>query len=80
MPAFEETTSRTAVITNEQQYRIAKSQARKFEQAIAAARETETTPEVDPRVRSAMTEALESELAILREQVYHYEAFKRPKA
>jgi hypothetical protein len=80
MSALAETTSRTAVITNEQQYRIARSQARRFEQAIAAARETETTTEVDPRVRSAITEALESELAILREHVYHYEALKRPKA
>jgi len=79
MSALAETTSRTAVITNEQQYRIARSQARRFEQAIAAARETEST-EVHPRVRSAITEALESELAILREHVYHYEALKRPKA
>jgi hypothetical protein len=64
------------VITNERQYRIAKSQAGKFEQAIAAARETEPTPEVHPRVRNAMAEALESDLAILRGQLDHYEALK----
>jgi hypothetical protein len=41
------------MITNERQYRIAKSQARKFEQAIAAARETEWSSEVHPRVHDA---------------------------
>ncbi|MGH3112454.1 MAG: hypothetical protein ACRDOP_03200 [Gaiellaceae bacterium] len=53
------------MIGNERQYRIAKAEARKFERAIAAARETEPGSEVDPRVHKAMTEALESELAVL---------------
>lgn len=61
------------MITNERQYRIAQAQGRKFEQAIAAARETEPRPEVHPRVHDAMTEAFESELAILRQQVDEYE-------
>jgi hypothetical protein len=61
---------------NERQYRIAKAQARKFEQTIAAARDTESRPEGHPHVHDAMTEALESELAILRQQVDEYEALK----
>jgi hypothetical protein len=56
------------VITNERQYRIEKAQARKFEQAVAAACETQPRPAVHPRVHRAMTKALESELAILSER------------
>jgi DNA-binding Xre family transcriptional regulator len=67
------------MITNERQYRIAKSEARKFAQSIAAARETEPSPNVNPRVHDAMIEALESELDVLREQVDHYEALKAGK-
>lgn len=67
------------MITNERQYRIARSEARKFEQAIVAALETEPSPDVHPRVHNAMIEALESELEVLREQVDHYEALKAGK-
>lgn len=66
-------------MTDERQYRIAKAQARKFELAIAAARETQPRRDVHPRVHRAMTEALESELAILSEQVDQYEALKAGK-
>jgi HTH-type transcriptional regulator/antitoxin HigA len=67
------------VIANERQYRIAKSEARKFEQAITAARGREPSPEVDPRIHQAMIESLESEVAVLREQVKRYEALKAGK-
>lgn len=67
------------MITNERQYRIAKAEARKFERAIAAARESEPRPGVHPRIHQAMTESLESELDILREQLAHYEALKSGK-
>jgi HTH-type transcriptional regulator/antitoxin HigA len=67
------------VITNERQYRIAKSEARKFEQAIEAARERPPGPHVDPRIHQAMIESLESELAVLREQLERYEALKAGK-
>jgi len=67
------------VITNERQYRITKSEARKFEQAIAIARGREPSPDVDPRIHQAMIESLESELAVLREQLDHYEALKAGK-
>ena len=57
------------MITNERQYRITKSEARKFEEAIAAARGREPAPDVAPHIHQAMIESLESELAVLREQV-----------
>jgi DNA-binding XRE family transcriptional regulator/uncharacterized small protein (DUF1192 family) len=67
------------VITNERQYRITNSEARKFEQAIAAAHGREPSPDVDPRIHQAMIDSLESELAVLREQLERYEALKAGK-
>jgi DNA-binding Xre family transcriptional regulator len=67
------------VITNERQYRITKSEARKFEQAVAVARGREPSPDVDPRIHQAMIESLESELAILRDDLERYEALKAGK-
>jgi DNA-binding XRE family transcriptional regulator len=67
------------VITNERQYRITKSEARKFEEAIAAARGREPGLDVDSRIHQAMIESLESELAVLREQLERYEALKAGK-
>jgi DNA-binding XRE family transcriptional regulator len=67
------------VITNERQYRIARAEAQKFEQAIAAARESEPGPDVHPRIHQAMTDSLESELGILREQLERYEALRAGK-
>jgi hypothetical protein len=67
------------VITNERQYRITKSEARKFEQTIEAARGREPSRDVDPRIHQAMVESLESELAVLQEQLERYEALKAGK-
>ena len=67
------------MITNERQYRITKSEARKFEQAIAAARGREPSADVDPRIHEAMIGSLESELAILRDDLDRYEALKAGK-
>jgi DNA-binding XRE family transcriptional regulator len=67
------------VITNERQYRITKAEARKFEQAIAAGRGRESSPDVDPRIHQAMIESLESELGVLRKQLERYEALKAGK-
>lgn len=67
------------MITNERQYRITKSEARKFEQAIAAARGREPSPDVDPRIHQAMIESLESELAILHDDLKRYESLKAGK-
>jgi hypothetical protein len=67
------------VITNERQYRITKSEARKFEDAIAAARERGPSLDVHPRAHDATIESLESELGVLREQLEEYEALKSGK-
>jgi DNA-binding Xre family transcriptional regulator len=67
------------VITNERQYRITKSEARKFGQAIAVARGRKPSRDVDPRIHQAMIEALESELAILRDDLKRYESLKAGK-
>lgn len=67
------------MITNERQYRIARAEARKFEEAIAAAREREPSPGTHPRIHEAMIESLESELAVLREDLDRYEALKSGK-
>lgn len=69
----------TAMIANERQYRIAKAEAQKFQQAIAAAQQSEPSADVHPRVHNAIVESLASELAILREELRHYEALKAGK-
>ena len=67
------------MVTNERQYRITKSEARKFEQAIEAARGHEPNPDVDPLIHQAMIESLETELTVLRDQLERYEALKAGK-
>ena len=67
------------MITNERQYRITKSEARKFKEAITAARERGPSPDVHLRVHDAMIQSLESELAVLREQLKRYEALRSGK-
>ena len=61
------------MIASEEEYRIARSEAKKFEQSLASAREREPSPDVDPQIHGAMIEALESELAILRKDLERYE-------
>lgn len=63
-------------IRGENEYRHTKAEAEKFEQAIAAARHRPPSPDVQPRLHQAEIEALESELAVLREQLANYEALK----
>jgi hypothetical protein len=64
------------MITDERQYRATKSEAEKFEDAIAAARDREAGPNLGPRIHQAMIESLESELAVLRDQLAQYEAVR----
>jgi hypothetical protein len=42
---------RATMIASEEEYRIAKSEAEKFERSLASAREREPSPDVDPRGR-----------------------------
>jgi hypothetical protein len=64
------------MIKNQRQYRVTKSEAKKFEDAIAAACDREPGPDVDTRIHQAMIESLESELAVLRDQLAQYEAVR----
>lgn len=63
-------------IGSDHEYQLTKAEAKKFEEAIASARERRATADVDPRIRQASIEALESELMVLREQLAKYEALK----
>lgn len=63
-------------IGNDHEYQLTKSEATKFEEAIASARRRGASADVDPRVHRAMIEALESELTVLREQLADYDVRK----
>ncbi len=60
--------TRPPTLGSDDEYRITKAEAKKFEEAIASARERGASSDVDPRIHEATIEALESELAVLREQ------------
>ena len=62
------------MITNERQYRITKTEAKKFADAVAHV--DERCAHLDPILQRAMRESLESELEILREQLAEYEALR----
>ena len=61
------------MITTERQYRITKAAAERFAQALAHEAQG---AHLDPRLRQAMREGIESELQILREQLAEYEALR----
>ncbi len=62
------------MIANERQYRITKAEAERFTQALA--RSAEQSIHLHPRLRQAMQEGLESQLAELHEQLIEYEALR----
>lgn len=62
------------MIANERQYRITKAEAERFEEALAQS--DESISDLDPRLRRAMREGLESQLDELREQLAEYEALR----
>lgn len=63
------------MITNERQYRITKAQAARFREAVAQA-EPEA-PDLDPRLRQAMQEGLDSQLQTLQQELEDYDALRR---
>jgi ribosome-binding protein aMBF1 (putative translation factor) len=66
------------MIKNERQYRIAKAEAAKFEEALRAfsaeSRKDRTTP---PRLIKAQRDALQSQLESLRRELIEYEDLER---
>ncbi len=61
------------MIANERQYRIAKAELRRFEEAIEAQRKAAPSEGVDPRIHKAMGASLKSEAEELRAQIQRYE-------
>lgn len=64
------------MITNERQYRITKTEAKRFEKLLA---QPEKETEIHPRIRQAMREGIESQLQELREEIAEYEALRSGK-
>jgi DNA-binding Xre family transcriptional regulator len=64
------------VITNERQYRITKARIAHFQESQVGYAERELSPNVDPRMKQVMNDALDSEIEVLREQIDHYEQLR----
>lgn len=62
------------MIKNERQYRITKTQAQKFEQALAQLAASEAAKQENPLLWQLQKEAIESQLQELREELEEYEA------
>lgn len=61
------------MITNERQYRITNAELKRFEEALAAQATAVPSPDVDPRIRQAMLDAMASERDELRAQLDRYD-------
>lgn len=61
------------MICNEREYRITKSELRKFEEAIDANSGYVPSKGTDPRMKDVMKDALESLAETLREEIQRYE-------
>ena len=67
------------MITNEREYRISRSEAAKFEEAVEAARSAPRTPGVHPEIIEAELQGLASQLNDLREEILQYENLRQGK-
>lgn len=61
------------MIANERQYRTAKAERKRFEEALAAHDAAERDAEVDPRIHQAMRDATVSEISELCSQLDRYD-------
>lgn len=61
------------MISKEKGYRITKAEAKKFERSLESARAGESSADVDPRIHAGTLESVESELAVLREELERHE-------
>ena len=61
------------MIKNEEQFRIAKAQARRFEEALAELARQERPSNITPGLWQAQHDAAESQLRELQEQIHAYE-------
>ena len=67
------------MIKNDRQYRIAKSQAVKLEQALARPEKRGDSTKVHPLLLKAQSEALRSQLADLRSEIKQYDLLRSGK-
>jgi len=67
------------MIKNEREYRITKSQAQKFEQALAHETASEEIADLHPLIQKAQRDALQSQWAELRQQIADYESLRSGK-
>jgi DNA-binding Xre family transcriptional regulator len=64
------------MITNERQYKISKTELKKFENALASAQATEPADDLHPDMQDAMYAGLESQADELRQEIARYEKLK----
>jgi DNA-binding Xre family transcriptional regulator len=64
------------MIANERQYRIANTELRRFEEALAAGAASEPSLDVHPRIRRAILDATASERDELRAQLARYDELR----
>ena len=62
------------MITNERQYRVTKAQLSKLEKSLPG--NGASTRELDPRLRAAVRDGIQSQIDELREQIAEYERLK----
>ncbi len=64
------------MITNQRQYRITKTQLKRFEENLAGHDGRKPSPDVDPRIHRAIRDSMASEAHELRAQLHHYEQLR----
>jgi HTH-type transcriptional regulator / antitoxin HipB len=64
------------MITNERQYKISKTELKKFENAVASAKAAGPADDVHPDIQDAMDAGLESQADELRQEIARYEELK----
>jgi hypothetical protein len=69
-----------AMIKNEKQFRIAKAQARRFEEALAELARQERPSNITPGLWQAQHDAAKSQLQEMQEQIHAYERLGRGKS
>lgn len=67
------------MIKNEREYRITKSQAEKFDHALAELSASGGDPRLLPALQKAQREAVQSQLEDLRDQIVEYETLRTGK-
>lgn len=65
-----------AMIKNEREYRITKAQAERFERALAELSTSEGDPSLQPLLKKAQREGIQSQLEELQEQIAEYDALQ----